>query len=191
MKSINIILSILLLGTISLYGKQEEPDKKLILDLNLITSYQIEQNTKDTEIICAFNTTTYNMDNEDSTFIDNVNIGNQIKKSKFKFWLDIKNKKVINFLVSKIDYAKELGCESILFYDTNIYEYKNGFSIGKYEVEFLLDKLVKYSKYNNMEVYISKEEVRDNIIFQNLSLDEKSYLNLNYGEMDYYDYFIF
>jgi len=72
------------------------------------------------------------------------------KKINNKYYLNIKNKKVLKFIYKKIKFAKKMRCKGLIIFDSNVFMKNSGFDISAFEEYDFLRKIAIKIKENGM-----------------------------------------
>ena len=167
-----IILSTIAISAILLLSgcegaKDTEPDTEVIVSLNNISSTDISNfHYDEVAVTCLIPVATYDSNYYDSYRFDDDLIGNPAYFDRTLNWVDIRTQTVYNIMTDRIDKAKQINCDSILFEDIDIwnrstfgintedaYQYYSslveevtyrGMDVGAYEVDFILRNDIYY-----------------------------------------------
>ena len=141
----------------------------VIVELDSVNSYQIENIHDDYDIaVCSFSVSSYDPHSNDKYLFDSYDIGNSVSYNYDDRWLDINSYSVYDIMSSKIDRAYLLGCDEVLFEDTDIYYWDNGFGIDEDITQQYLSDLVSDAHSLNLDVSAYDFDIGDSYNIQNL-----------------------
>jgi len=98
------------------------------------------------KVICYFSAGVLNVSDEDSDNFSKFIMGNSIDNYPIK-WLDVSSDRIIHIMQSRLNLAKDKGCDGVLPSDLNEYAYNNGFNITK-EQQIIYAKYIANSAHN-------------------------------------------
>jgi glycerophosphoryl diester phosphodiesterase len=89
---------------------------------------------------------------EDSDEFYNIDIGNTVSFDNQRDWLNITSNDVYNTMYERLIKAYNIGCDEVLFDNTDIQDYNSGFFISEYDNAYYLDTLVNDAHSFGLEV---------------------------------------
>ena len=98
-----------------------------LFDTDAKTIKILQQNGK--KVICYFSAGSYENWREDASNFPDEALGNDLDDWEGEKWLDIRNQEVRNIILSRLDLAKEKGCDGVEPDNVNGYQNDTGFTL--------------------------------------------------------------
>jgi len=120
------------------------------VELDTADYYDIQRiHDNDDYAVCKMSVATYQYWNVDAALFDIRDIGNIVEYSTEEKWLDISTYSVYDLMDDRISKAANLGCDKLLFLNTDIYNWNNGFTITKsITVQYYTDLILAANNLN-------------------------------------------
>jgi len=103
-------------------------------------------------VVCYFSFGTYENWREDTKNLDESLLGNPLENWEGERYWDIRNEEIKKILKSRIDLAKEKGCNGVEFDNVDIYKNNNGLGINKEDVIEVFKELSSYAREKGLFV---------------------------------------
>jgi hypothetical protein len=139
------------------------------VELDTVDYYDIQRiHDNDDYAVCKLSVTTFQYWNTDAYLFNTLDIGNIVEYSTEEKWLDISTYSVYDLMDDRINKASNLGCDKLLFLNTDIYDWNNGFTITQNITEQYLTDLIYSANMLNMEVGALDLDIGDNYTVNSL-----------------------
>jgi len=168
------ITSLALISILSFTGCQPTDDyvysnSNVELELDTADYYDIQRiHDNDDFAVCKLSVTTFQYWNQDAGLFDIRDIKNIVEYSTEERWLDINTNSVYSIMSSRITNAYNLGCDKLLFSNTDIFDWNNGADITENITGQYLADLILEANSLNMEVGALDLDIGDNYSINSL-----------------------
>jgi len=123
-----------------------------VIELDTATSSDINRiNNNGRQAVCKMSVGTYQYWTDDSYEFYSEDIGYTVPHNENEEWLDIKSNSVYSIMIDRINYAYQIGCDSVVLTNTDSWEYTTGFYISKEDEKYYLSELISEINYFGMD----------------------------------------
>jgi hypothetical protein len=128
----------------------------------------IRINNEGREAVCKMSVGTYQYWTSDSYEFYSNDIGYTVPHNENEEWLDINSNSVYSIMIDRINYAYQIGCDSVVLTNTDSWEYNTGFYISEYDEEYYLSELISEINYFGMDAGVYEIDIYNSYSIERL-----------------------